>query len=84
MIHGYDYRHYHALDIPNHYSTWIKPHVLKEILPNYEFVVFLDADAVVSHLEVPLEWMFNRWGIVCHSQDLVLCERVLIFLITHV
>lgn len=63
MIHGYDYRHYHALDIPNHYSTWIKPHVLKEILPNYEFVVFLDADAVVSHLEVPLEWMFNRWGI---------------------
>ena len=23
----------------------------------------MDADVTVSHLEVPLEWMFNRWGI---------------------
>lgn len=64
MIHGYDYKFYHALDMPDHHATWIKPHIFKELLPDYEFVVFMDADAIVSHLEVPLEWMFNRWGIV--------------------
>lgn len=63
MIHGYDYMHYQALEMEDMHQTWIKPHVFKELLPDYEFVVFFDADSVVSHLEIPLEWMFNRWGI---------------------
>lgn len=33
------------------------------MLPGYEFVAFLDGDAVVNNLDVPLEWMFNRWGV---------------------
>lgn len=67
MIHGYEYRYYQARDIPEHHTTWIKPHILKELLPDYEFVVALDADAIIPHLEVPLEWMFNRWGIEKHT-----------------
>ncbi|KAI8938418.1 hypothetical protein NX059_004311 [Plenodomus lindquistii] len=63
MIHGYDYMHYQALDMEDLHQTWIKPHVFRELLPDYEFVVFFDADAMVSHLEIPLEWMFNRWKI---------------------
>lgn len=39
------------------------PHVFHELVPEYDFVVAMDADVTVSHLEVPLEWMFNRWGI---------------------
>ncbi|KAF2850495.1 hypothetical protein T440DRAFT_396620, partial [Plenodomus tracheiphilus IPT5] len=63
MIHGYDYMHYQALEMDDIHQTWVKPHVFKELLPDYQFIVFLDADAVFSHLEIPLEWMFNRWGI---------------------
>lgn len=67
MIHGYDYRYYQAAPVPDHYPTWIKPHILKEVLPDYQFVVAMDADVVVAHPEVPLEWMFNRWGIAKHT-----------------
>jgi hypothetical protein len=41
----------------------VKPHVLREMLPDYQFVAFLDGDAVVNNLDVSLEWMFNRWGV---------------------
>lgn len=37
--------------------------MLRELLPAYDFVITLDADAMFSHLEVPVEWLFNRWGI---------------------
>lgn len=48
---------------PSHHNTWIKPHVIDELLHSYRFVVFIDADATIQHLEIPLEWLFNRWGI---------------------
>ncbi|KAL6705035.1 hypothetical protein ACN47E_007438 [Coniothyrium glycines] len=67
MIHGYDYRYYQALDMPDHYPTWISPHIVKELLPDYQFLVTMDADVVISHMEIPLEWMFNRWGIAKHT-----------------
>lgn len=63
QIHGYDYKLYSARSIPDHYNTWIMPHVFHELVPSYDFVIAMDADVTVSHLEVPLEWMFNRWGI---------------------
>ncbi|KAF1931560.1 uncharacterized protein M421DRAFT_98685 [Didymella exigua CBS 183.55] len=63
QIHGYDYKLYSAQSIPDHYNTWIMPHVFHELVPDYDFVVAMDADVTVSHLEVPLEWMFNRWGV---------------------
>jgi hypothetical protein len=68
MIHGYDYKYYQAHEMMDHFATWIRPHVFKELLPDYDFVVSMDADAILSHLEVPLEWMFNRWGIVRPSR----------------
>lgn len=53
--------------MPDHYPTWIRPHIFKELLPDYQFIVAMDADVVVSHLEIPLEWMFNRWNIAKHT-----------------
>lgn len=45
------------------HNTWIKPHALERFLKSYDFVVFIDADATVQHLDIPLEWLFNRWGV---------------------
>lgn len=63
MIHGYDYKFYQARDMKDHYNTWILPHAFRELVPEYQFVVAMDADVTISHLDLPLEWMFNRWGI---------------------
>lgn len=63
QIHGYDYRFFHARKMEGHWDTWIKPHVLQKMLHHYRFVVFIDADAVIQHLEVPVEFLFNRWNI---------------------
>lgn len=63
MIHGYDYKYVQAAEMPGFHSTWIRPHLIRDMLPEYQFVVHMDADAVIAHPEVPLEWMFNRWGV---------------------
>ncbi|KAL2135709.1 hypothetical protein VTI74DRAFT_7226 [Chaetomium olivicolor] len=63
QIHGYDYKFFNAQKMKDHWDTWIKPHVLKEMLHGYKFVVFIDADAIIQHLEVPMEFLFNRWDI---------------------
>ncbi|KAF1943292.1 hypothetical protein EJ02DRAFT_453387 [Clathrospora elynae] len=63
LIHGYDYKFYQARHMKDHHDTWIMPHVFRELIPDYDFVVAMDADVTISHLEVPLEWLFNRWGI---------------------
>ncbi|KAH7383747.1 hypothetical protein BKA66DRAFT_417531 [Pyrenochaeta sp. MPI-SDFR-AT-0127] len=62
-IHGYEYRFFNAHEMEGLHNTWVKPHVLFDLLHSYKFVVFIDADATIQHLELPLEWMFNRWGI---------------------
>lgn len=63
QIHGYDYRFVNAREMKGMHNTWVKPHVLHSLLKSYRFVVFLDADTTIQHLELPLEWLFNRWGI---------------------
>lgn len=67
LIHGYDYKFYQARHMETVHDTWIMPHALRELLPDYDFVVAMDADVTISHLDVPLEWMFNRWGIKKHT-----------------
>ncbi|CAA9962668.1 hypothetical protein PTMSG1_06042 [Pyrenophora teres f. maculata] len=64
-IHGYDYKFINANEMGEGiYNTWVKPHILYTLLKSYKFVVFIDADATIQHLEVPIEWLFNRWGIL--------------------
>ncbi|KAH9881115.1 hypothetical protein J1614_001609 [Plenodomus biglobosus] len=67
MIHGYDYKFYQAQHLEDRHDTWIMPHVFRELLPDYQFVVAMDADVTLPHLEVPLEWMLNRWGVHSHT-----------------
>jgi hypothetical protein len=63
QIHGYDYRFFNAHEMEGLHNTWVKPHVLFDLLHSYRFVIFIDADATIQHLELPFEWLFNRWGI---------------------
>lgn len=51
------------MESEGYHNTWVKPHVLAELLHSYRFVVFIDADATIQNLELPIEWLFNRWGI---------------------
>lgn len=67
MIHGYDYKFYQARHMEDRHDTWIMPHVFRELVPDYQFVVAMDADVTIPHLDVPLEWMFNRWGVQEHT-----------------
>ncbi|CAO2652121.1 Nn.00g004040.m01.CDS01 [Neocucurbitaria sp. VM-36] len=67
LIHGYDYKFYQARHLTDLHDTWIMPHVFRELIPDYQFVVAMDADVTISNLDVPLEWMFNRWGVKNHT-----------------
>ncbi|KAK5168495.1 hypothetical protein LTR04_006622 [Oleoguttula sp. CCFEE 6159] len=63
QIHGYDYKFVQAAPKPDRGNTWVKVDAIAELLNSYRFVIFLDADAVWEHMEVPAEWLFNRWNI---------------------
>ncbi|KAH8712062.1 hypothetical protein GQ44DRAFT_776259 [Phaeosphaeriaceae sp. PMI808] len=63
QIHGYDYRFFNAHEMEGMHNTWVKPHALYDLLKKYRFVIFIDADATIQHLELPFEWLFNRWGV---------------------
>ncbi|PVI05606.1 hypothetical protein DM02DRAFT_715656 [Periconia macrospinosa] len=69
QIHGYDYKFYQALHKDGYYDTWILPSTLLTLLSNhtYTHVVTMDADVSITHPEIPLEWLFNRWGISKHT-----------------
>ncbi|KAF5574007.1 uncharacterized protein FSUBG_14083 [Fusarium subglutinans] len=57
-------KYINAREIPDHDSSWIRPHVLHSLLPHYKIIVAMDTDTTFQHLNLPLEWLFNRWGFV--------------------
>lgn len=63
QIHGYDHKYWHAQKIEGHGDSWIKLHVIRKLLHKHRFVVFMDGDALIQHLEVPVEFLLNRWNI---------------------
>ncbi|KAF2279123.1 uncharacterized protein EI97DRAFT_456518 [Westerdykella ornata] len=62
-IHNYSYLFYRPIPVPGHHKTWPKVHSISNLLPQYKFVVFLDADATIRHLHLPFEWLLNRWNV---------------------
>lgn len=62
-IHGYDYKLVHVQNIGSRFGTWAKVPAIKEALENYEFVIFLDADAILTYPQLPIEWLLNYWDI---------------------
>jgi hypothetical protein len=45
------------------FGTWTKVTAIKKALKHYEFVVFLDADAMILYPNLPMEWLLNYWEI---------------------
>jgi hypothetical protein len=67
MAHGYDYKYIHAAQFKDHrQATWIKPSALANLIPDYKFIVFLDADATFRFTHLPIEWLLNHWEIEPH------------------
>ncbi|KAM0269832.1 hypothetical protein ACHAQH_009642 [Verticillium albo-atrum] len=69
LIHGYDYRFMHAPKYWYRHQTWVKVPMMKEALKKYKFVVFLDADAIFTEPQLPLEWLMSLWNI--HDETLL-------------
>ncbi|KAJ5528577.1 Galactosyl transferase [Penicillium freii] len=63
MIHGYDYRLVQIPKTVGRSGTWTKVTAISEALKYYEYVVFIDADAMVPYPNLPMEWLFNYWEI---------------------
>ncbi|KAJ5242676.1 uncharacterized protein N7469_001003 [Penicillium citrinum] len=64
QLHGYDYKFVQMADLPGRFGTWSKVTAIRQYLPYYEFIVFMDADVIYPHPHVPLEWLFNYWDII--------------------
>ncbi|KAJ5286995.1 hypothetical protein N7478_002681 [Penicillium angulare] len=62
-LHGYDYKLVQLPDDPTLHGTWHKVPAMREAIKKYDWVVFMDGDAIFTHLHLPIEWLFNRWGI---------------------
>ncbi|KAI9150657.1 hypothetical protein HJFPF1_10432 [Paramyrothecium foliicola] len=63
LIHGYNYRLVHPPEYPDRTGAWVKLPILREALKTYEIVMFLDADAIFEHMNLPLEWLLSHWDI---------------------
>ncbi|OCL01374.1 hypothetical protein AOQ84DRAFT_306820, partial [Glonium stellatum] len=62
-IHGYDYKFVQAANFTDRSPTWIKPSAIADVLKDYKFAIFPDADAAVNHMQIPMEWLLNYWDI---------------------
>ncbi|ORY04969.1 hypothetical protein BCR34DRAFT_491149 [Clohesyomyces aquaticus] len=63
LIHNYDYKFIKAPKFWDRHSSWIKPSAIANQLHDYEFIVFLDADAAVHNMHLPIEWLMNYWDV---------------------
>lgn len=63
-IHGYDYKFIQATTEPGLHATWVKVEEMHRTLQEgYQFVIFTDSDIVFPHLELPMEYLMDRWNI---------------------
>lgn len=65
VIHGYDYRYVHTQKQEGKRESWTRIPALSALLSQnlYDFIVYVDADVIFPHLQLPLEWLMNRWNI---------------------
>jgi hypothetical protein len=72
MIHGYQYHFIHVPDYDDNARSiyWTKIPALASMLSSEcRIAVLIDSDAIFKHLELPFEWLLNRWQLVPSSAD---------------
>ncbi|KAF1816984.1 hypothetical protein P152DRAFT_5547 [Eremomyces bilateralis CBS 781.70] len=62
-IHGYDYHLIRTPNFSDRVAPWTKIPALSDHLHNYDMVISIDADALFTHLNLPFEWLLNRWQV---------------------
>ncbi|KIM94355.1 hypothetical protein OIDMADRAFT_106766 [Oidiodendron maius Zn] len=67
QIHGYDYKFVRTQNYEDRTSYWTKISALSDTLRDYDFVISIDADAQISHPEIPFEWLLNRWNVTLET-----------------
>jgi hypothetical protein len=74
----YSYRHNYTYikeiiqneDFPDWHPTWIKIHVIKKYLPLFDYVVWIDADAVFVNQQISIESLIES-----HNVDLIIPKQ---------
>jgi hypothetical protein len=74
MIHGYTYRFVHSTPPPGRAPVWGEILAMRGMLEKGEcdVMINMDADAVFAHLEVPIEWLLNRWNVSSKDVSVVM------------
>lgn len=64
MIHGYTYHFIHTNPLPDKAAYWTKiPALASTLSPDRcEITISIDADASFMNLNLPFEWLLNRWN----------------------
>ncbi|CZT22062.1 uncharacterized protein RCC_07932 [Ramularia collo-cygni] len=71
-IHGYKYYYVDIDEFTDRRASWKKPVIMPELLKRHETCIFIDSDAVFTHLTIPFEWLMNYWSIDPEKHSLTL------------
>jgi hypothetical protein len=61
LIHGYTYKFIRIQPLTDRAVFWAKIPALGDMLDECDFAVSIDADATFMNLNLPFEWLLNRW-----------------------
>lgn len=63
LVHGYDYKFINATNLEDRYGSWHKPSAFANLIDDYKYIIFLDADATFRFMNLPIEWLINFWRV---------------------
>lgn len=64
---GYDFKLYDTL-IPNKWATWSKLDAIKNTLPDYDYIFWIDSDAFFNNHDIPLQ------NFITTQYDMYICD----------
>jgi hypothetical protein len=63
-IHGYRYYFMYSPALDGRDAAWIRlPAIASALQQGCRVVVYLDTDAILPHLRLPMEWLLNHWNV---------------------
>lgn len=68
-LHNYDYKLVHKWKDPEIPPYWAKIFVIQELLPSYDYLMYLDTDAVVHNINAEITELFARGKEFVFSAD---------------
>lgn len=72
LKHDYNYLCYHDTMVDLRYVTWNKVYVLKELLQSFNYIMWIDADAIFTNMDITLESIIEKQP----SKHLWVCDDI--------